>query len=97
MPSSYVTFTGNSSTTGFSFAGIDDYLSSGFLKVCIELQLFKLLVVVAAIGLRVHAAQYIAPRSVCELIKTTGRRTRVLSARVVRAFGSTDSAQYGRI
>jgi hypothetical protein len=36
MPSSYVTFTGNSSTTGFSFAGIDDYLSSGFLKVYLD-------------------------------------------------------------
>lgn len=33
MPNSYVTFTGNGSTTTFSFAGIDDYLSTGYIKV----------------------------------------------------------------
>ena len=33
MPNSYVTFTGNGSNRTFSFAGIDDYLSTGYLKV----------------------------------------------------------------
>lgn len=33
MPNSYVTFTGNGSNRTFSFAGIDDYLSTGYIKV----------------------------------------------------------------
>jgi hypothetical protein len=36
MPNSYVTFTGNGSTTTFSFAGIDDYLSTGYIKVYVD-------------------------------------------------------------
>jgi len=36
MPNSYVTFTGDGSNRTFSFAGIDDYLSTGYLKVYIN-------------------------------------------------------------
>lgn len=36
MPQSYVQFTGNGSNRTFSFAGIDDYLSTGYLKVYIN-------------------------------------------------------------
>lgn len=36
MPSSYVTFTATSGQTTFSFAGIDDYLSTGYLKVYVN-------------------------------------------------------------
>lgn len=36
MPNSYVTFTGDGSNRTFSFAGIDDYLSTGYLKVYID-------------------------------------------------------------
>jgi len=36
MPNSYVTFTGTGSQTTFSFAGIDDYLSTGYIKVYIN-------------------------------------------------------------
>lgn len=36
MPNSYVTFTGNGSNRTFSFAGIDDYLSTGYLKVYVD-------------------------------------------------------------
>jgi hypothetical protein len=33
MPNSYVTYTGTGSQLTFSFAGIDDYLSTGYIKV----------------------------------------------------------------
>lgn len=36
MPSSYVTFTATQGQTTFSFAGIDDYLSTGYLKVYVN-------------------------------------------------------------
>jgi hypothetical protein len=36
MPNSFVTFTGNGSNRTFSFAGIDDYLSTGYLKVYVD-------------------------------------------------------------
>ena len=36
MPNSYVTFTGDGSNKTFSFAGIDDYLSTSYLKVYIN-------------------------------------------------------------
>lgn len=36
MPSSYVTFTATQGQTTFSFAGIDDYLSTGFIKVYVN-------------------------------------------------------------
>ena len=39
MPNSYVTFTGNGSNRTFSFAGIDDYLSTGYIKVYLNNQL----------------------------------------------------------
>jgi len=39
MPNSYVTFTGNGSNRTFSFAGIDDYLSTAYIKVYINNQL----------------------------------------------------------
>lgn len=39
MPQSYVQFTGNGSNRTFSFAGIDDYLSTGYLKVYIDNQI----------------------------------------------------------
>ena len=39
MPNSLVTFTGNGSNRTFSFAGIDDYLSTSYLKVYINNQL----------------------------------------------------------
>jgi hypothetical protein len=36
MPNSYVTFTGTGSQTIFSFAGIDDYLSTAYIKVYVN-------------------------------------------------------------
>ena len=36
MPNSYVLHTGNGSTTTFSFAGIDGYLSTGYIKVYLD-------------------------------------------------------------
>lgn len=36
MPNSYVSYTANGSTTTYSFAGIDDYLSTGYIKVYID-------------------------------------------------------------
>lgn len=39
MPNSLVTFTGNGSNKTFSFAGIDDYLSTSYIKVYINNQL----------------------------------------------------------
>jgi hypothetical protein len=36
MPNSYVTFTGNGVNKTFSFAGIDDYLSTGYIKVYLD-------------------------------------------------------------
>lgn len=36
MPNSYVTFVANGSNATFSFAGIDDYLSTGYIKVYID-------------------------------------------------------------
>lgn len=36
MPNSFVAYTANGSTTTYSFAGIDDYLSTGYIKVYID-------------------------------------------------------------
>ena len=36
MPNSYVSYTANGSTTTYSFAGIDDYLSTVYIKVYID-------------------------------------------------------------